>query len=355
MSKPYNVFIISASFFVAFSSITKAESLNEMRRQIEALKAENANLKEINRLQAENKSLKNDLQKTNSALVTQRKQTIVQSKPLHVVNDAQHISSSTPSTFTSTSLGISGLYFGLNGGYGGGKYTANSIGYMFQNGGYPSSIASVVGASGSNTISGWLGGAQIGYNYITGSNILLGAETDFNWSDINYTNNVDAASIASNQLLANSSSDRFGFRWQGTARVRIGYQFNNFIPYLTGGFAYAQLSNLSQNGSYQLTSSPSYFTSVNAGASARSSISTGWTVGAGMEYAINKYISAKTEYLYTQLSPMSFNYIGASTTNQSYFSNTGTTTTTNNIDFHQVRFGLNVHPNISDAPYVFGR
>lgn len=81
MNKYSTQVIVYTLILIALSSTTKAQSVDEMRRQIEALKAKNAHLKEINRLQAKNKSLKADLQKTKSSLAKQNNQATTQRNP----------------------------------------------------------------------------------------------------------------------------------------------------------------------------------------------------------------------------------------------------------------------------------
>ncbi len=81
-----------------------------------------------------------------------------------------------------------------------------------------------------------------------------------------------------------------------------------------------------------------------------SKISTGWSAGAGVEYAVNNNWSFKTEYLYSQVGsapPTVTDYIfGAGQTPAAivaYGQNSP-------IGVHQVRAGLNFHPHFFDQP-----
>ena len=71
--------------------------------------------------------------------------------------------------------------------------------------------------------------------------------------------------------------------WLGTVRGRLGYSFDRFLPYFTGGLA---------AGNIQATA-PGF-----AGAT---QTNLGWTVGAGIEVAIVGNWSAKAEYLHVDL------------------------------------------------------
>ena len=72
-------------------------------------------------------------------------------------------------------------------------------------------------------------------------------------------------------------------RWLGTARGRIGYAFDRWLPYFTGGAAY---------GDVKMT--------PNSGVS-ETETRLGWTLGGGVEWAFMGAWSAKLEYLYVDL------------------------------------------------------
>src|SRR6202008_3392863 len=70
----------------------------------------------------------------------------------------------------------------------------------------------------------------------------------------------------------------------------IGYAMGNqgrILPYITGGFAYGE-GNI--NGSGSAAGTPVAFSATNT--------YTGWTLGAGLEWAFWDRWSAKAEYLY---------------------------------------------------------
>ncbi|MBS7540632.1 outer membrane protein [Ancylobacter lacus] len=116
--------------------------------------------------------------------------------------------------------------------------------------------------------SGWLAGGQVGFNYQFGNNVVLGAEADLQGADINDSNGLYGVS---------SKLDYFG-----TVRARVGYAFDNVLPYVTGGLAYGH--NKVDYLGWDV-----------------SNTHVGWTVGGGLEYAFNNNWTAKVEYLYMDL------------------------------------------------------
>lgn len=208
----------------------------------------------------------------------------------------------------------SGFYVGVNAGIGGG--TAK----------HPFSVVDTAGTAlldGSLNIngSGFVGGAQVGYNVDSGS-VVWGVEGDIQYANIN---NRISASFADPSNPANTLDLSAGtnLEWFGTIRARVGMPVTDrFLAYLTGGAAY---------GETRSSISASMGGTAIGEASARRG-KWGWTVGAGGEYAVTDTMSIKTEYLYTDLGKS--NLITA---------DLGGVTGTLDRDyrFHTVRVGLN--------------
>ena len=79
----------------------------------------------------------------------------------------------------------------------------------------------------------------------------------------------------------------------------MGYARGRFLPYITGGVSYGQVS-----GSQRVSGAPgTVFGSA-------SSTYAGWTAGAGAEYALTAYISLKVEYVFVQLNGVSGSEVG---------------------------------------------
>jgi len=176
-----------------------------------------------------------------------------------------------------------GFYAGINGGYGWGMSDWDSPAISIKP-------------------KGWMVGGTLGYNYQIGS-LVWGIEGDFDWADV-------SGSSACGAFSCDTKNE-----WLGTIRGRLGYAFDRWMPYMTGGGAYGRIK--------ATTSNPAL-----AGAS-KSQL--GWTGGAGVEYAFQGNWSAKLEYLYVDLG--SFDCGAACTAG----------VTTNNVSFteHVIRAGIN--------------
>jgi outer membrane immunogenic protein len=239
---------------------------------------------------------------------------------------------------------IAGVYIGIDGGFGGGEFDFRNLG-TFAGQQWLRGVHNVYRAGGA------IGGGQIGYNFISSNNYFIGGEFDFNWVDINAKQNFgwDYASLTSdpNNVIYNGR-ERIGARWIGTTRGRIGYQFEAFVPYLTGGIAFGESVYQVNTGSYQIYGKNPNFNLYKIAGSG-SQISVGWAAGAGIEIPIFKNISVKTEYLYTQFGGPRFNNGGLT------FYNSGITKdqawgSSSALGIHQVRFGINYHPHFFDQP-----
>lgn len=151
----------------------------------------------------------------------------------------------------------SGFYVGINGGYGFGKsrWTDNTFG----------------GTTGDFNVKGALVGGTLGYNLQTGS-WVWGVEGDLDVSTIKGTETT----------VCGAPGCQTKNTWLGTARGRIGYAFDRWLPYLTAGAAFGDIKGSNGTGSVTKTQ-------------------VGWTAGAGVEYAFLGAWSAKVEYLYADL------------------------------------------------------
>jgi outer membrane immunogenic protein len=146
-----------------------------------------------------------------------------------------------------------GFYFGANGGGGWGHsfWSAQPTG---------------VGLSG-----GQVGGTA-GYNWQIGK-AVLGIEGDIDWSGLQGTG------TSATCPLGCTTSDS----WLSTVRGRVGYAFDRFMPYVTGGLAVGDIR------------------AATPGLVGGTSSNAGWTIGAGLEVALPGNWSAKAEYLHVDL------------------------------------------------------
>ena len=170
-----------------------------------------------------------------------------------------------------------------------GFYVGGHIGYAAQN----SSITETAvdtgsSSSGSSTSNSLIGGAQIGYNWVIVPHVVVGFEWD-----------VSGGSFTTNPTTTFTGGGTVGWtdsiNWYGTARGRLGFALDNWLFYGSGGFAWAQ-QDFTRT---QLVAGP---TSPAAGATfSASTMKTGWSAGAGVEWGFAPNWNARVEYLYISL------------------------------------------------------
>lgn len=127
------------------------------------------------------------------------------------------------------------------------------------------------GNTTSHTADGFFGGGQIGFNWQI-SNWVLGAQADFGWT------NASGSSSCPNAAFTCKTS----IKHLGSLTGRVGYAFNEWLPYIKGGGAWTK-------DDYE-ASGPSLFTGSNS--------PWGWTVGAGLEWGFLPNWSTFIEYDY---------------------------------------------------------
>jgi outer membrane immunogenic protein len=167
--------------------------------------------------------------------------------------------------------------------------------YLGGHGGYGWTTSDGLNANG-----GFVGG-QLGYNYQIG-NFVLGIEGDGSWADISQTVNGIAFGVP---VSATFKDDALA-----SLRGRLGVTWGNVLFYGTvgGGWGHGQLSGTALG----LTASSDAWQS-------------GWTAGAGVEWAFAPSWSAKVEYIHYGLG--SATYFGGI--------NSG------NVDIDTVKVGIN--------------
>ena len=135
----------------------------------------------------------------------------------------------------------------------------------------------------------FFGGLQAGYNYMLPSHLVLGVE-----GDVSFPN-----SISGNQTISSASIGQASYgeivEYFGTVRGRIGYSFNNWLVYGTGGLAWTY----DQFTRAQVAGTPVGSTAIPGTNESSLRWRTGWTVGAGVEVAPAPNWSTKLEYLFT--------------------------------------------------------
>ena len=173
-----------------------------------------------------------------------------------------------------------GFYIGFNHGFGGGVLDANlAVG---------APPLGLVTTHTANRASGFVAGGQGGYNYQFSNGLVLGLESDFQWSDIKASHQATTQASASIAVGAVDISN--SLNWFGTTRLRAGYSFGRLLPYVTGGVAYGEVK-----------ASGTRFTGGALFLGSTTDTKVGWTVGGGVDYALSNTLSVRAEYLYLQL------------------------------------------------------
>ncbi|WP_375463671.1 outer membrane protein [uncultured Methylobacterium sp.] len=210
-----------------------------------------------------------------------------------------------PSAFTWT-----GFYLGLNvGAAAAGDFRAETFAPLPQ-------------AEFRTSLGGFTGGGTLGYNYqfTPGSGFVVGIEVDGGYADLH---NRTSFGLPGYRFQASGGLDTDSYFV--SLRGRAGYAFGPMLAYATGGWSATEVGF---SGSVTVPS-VGHFKGYD-GAYAKSMPIDGYTVGAGLEYAVMRNVSVKAEYLYADLDRTMHQYYHGVPL---HFSG--------GLDVHQVRIGAN--------------
>lgn len=161
--------------------------------------------------------------------------------------DAVAEQSPSPAALEESAINWTGAYLGIQGG-----------------GAWATGEFSGFGLSSSEDANGGVFGAFAGYNYQFDNNLVLGIEGDveYNWNE----KEIFGA--------------EFGTDWAGSVRGKVGYAFDHALLYVTAGWAATQgYVDVPGLGKDEATFS-------------------GYTVGAGLDYAFSNNVFSRVEYRY---------------------------------------------------------
>jgi outer membrane immunogenic protein len=175
-----------------------------------------------------------------------------------------------------------GFYVGLNAGYAfdTGKSQLTGSPALLGTGLAPIGSAKTMG-------DGFTIGGTIGYNYQISPNFVAGIEADLAWMDLGKSVVGGVAPLG-----VTLSQDMTYF---GTVRGRLGVTFDRFMVYATGGLAFGDTKSTTT-----ITVPGSLWTG------SKNDTRFGWTLGAGVEYALTNNWSTKIEYLYYDLGKQNY-------------------------------------------------
>ncbi|HZR59857.1 MAG TPA: outer membrane beta-barrel protein [Xanthobacteraceae bacterium] len=196
-----------------------------------------------------------------------------------------------------------------------GFYLGGNLGAGWSNGNLTDSLFGVNWSANNNAT--FVGGGQVGANYQFNS-VVVGVEGDFDW----FANNNNSAAVTALGTTVQGSNNG---RWLATLTGRLGYAAGPVLFYGKGGGAWVGSNNFT-------------VTNVATGSSvsfANNNTNTGWTAGAGIEWAFYNNWTARLEYDYVGLSnatftvPATFPVVG------------GDVFTTHNRNIQMVTVGVN--------------
>jgi outer membrane immunogenic protein len=196
-----------------------------------------------------------------------------------------------------------GFYVGVNAGYGWSE-NGNDDTITFSSGtfGALTGPGTITFVDGNDDSDGFLGGAQVGFNWQFGS-FVVGVEADIQGIDLdrdrgsfdfNFTGPVPAGF----RPVRNSAST---LDWFGTVRARAGFAIDRVLIYATGGFAYG-------GGDHHNGCPDGFFDRVECRFD-NDDTRSGYAVGGGIEWALpmsggwfgSSAVTFKVEGLYVNL------------------------------------------------------
>jgi len=150
-----------------------------------------------------------------------------------------------------------------------GFYIGGNVGGGFANSSWTDPFT---GASDTFSKDGFIGGGQIGAN-VQFNALVLGVEGDFDWTSLKSSGTDSLGNIINTNT-----------QWTSTVTGRIGPAFDRLLVYGKGGVAFAN-----DESSVNL---------ISGATASASNTRTGWTAGAGLEYALAQNWTARIEYDY---------------------------------------------------------
>jgi outer membrane immunogenic protein len=196
-----------------------------------------------------------------------------------------------------------GFYVGVSAGYGWGNGDVNPVGtglgnpalLVFGSQNTANAMAAALPAQLSANPKGFIGGAQIGYNYQV-NKFVWGIETDFSGANIkgsSGTQNIQVPIAGGGSVVSSAVSAEQKLNSLGTVRGRLGFTpTDRLLAYATTTIAQ--------------TINPGIIPSPNPAVGSGSAMRTGWTIGGGAEYAFAPRWSFKAEYLYYDLGHLTY-------------------------------------------------
>jgi len=182
-----------------------------------------------------------------------------------------------------------GIYIGVNGGWGGGQQE-------------PFNIFTDRFDAFNAPLSGWMFGGTAGAQIQSG-HVVLGFEADIDWANITGSATV-VPTIGGVPIAAGTASLTSNITSVSTGRMRVGYALDNWMLYATAFFALLG-SNANVSTLVGVACNIAVLGAVCSGTDYR----LGGTAGAGIEWGFTPSMSAKVEYLYITAASFELSHI----------------------------------------------
>ena len=175
----------------------------------------------------------------------------------------------------------SGFYAGLHGGFLSGDVNVTGI------------LDGMLGGP----ISGLIGGPLAGYNFAPttffSGPVVFGVEGDFGLAGATGTGTSQGTDVSIDLY--------YDLSWDAHLRARAGVPMGNFMPFVAGGLAFADL-NITETGGTETGGAP------------QGGLYTGWTVGTGADVALGNNMVGRAEVLYDDYGTKAYTDYSASLT-----------------------------------------
>jgi opacity protein-like surface antigen len=139
------------------------------------------------------------------------------------------------------------------------------------------------------SMSGFLGGGQVGCKFQFALDWVAGVEGDFSGAHLFGYRGFTLEPFVANPATLVPASLQIETDWLASATGNIGYSLGPALLYVKGGIAWS-------HNKYDLSANPPDFTGLPAADFQASETRTGWTIGGGIEYRFWNSFSAQLEY-----------------------------------------------------------
>ncbi|MEL6089221.1 outer membrane protein [Bartonella schoenbuchensis] len=210
-----------------------------------------------------------------------------------------------------------------------GFYLGGQIGGFSGNSNWVQTSGDIRGILGYNAVfpkfSGFVGGLYAGSNVDFGSGFVLGIDTDIvwsgakakasrsSWSEIDDETRLAARVrvVSGNPHLTRGTSQEtsnnvsrvtrnvtFSDKWSGATRVRLGFAFDRIMPYVAGGVSYSQIKAAVAEERQGVE------TVIEQLSGSKTLV--GYTLGAGIDFAMTDSVMLRAEYRYSDFGKKTF-------------------------------------------------